>query len=735
MTLDIPTGDERTYRHLIEDARKRIPALADEWSDHNVHDPGMTILETLAWVTETYSYQLDRVDDRHLRAYLRLVGERPSPPVPATVRLSLSLPEGRSNLVLDGGSRVVAGVGTLDEREFSTTESVALTDASIARVVSEYRGRRTDNSTANEVESLNYLAFGPRADADSALYLGFRGDPFAENRRLDLWVDFHEDGLKPAADSEAQSASRHEDWWSATVADPERTREADGVVEYRPSVAASWEFCADYDNWWTDDGWEAFAAVEDGTTDLYHGGRIGLTLGDSDEETERRSWPSAPGAILDQTEPYYWVRCTLTPRNPRSEGSLAPRSDTRSHRDDERPPSHDLPPQFDAIRLNVVEAIHATLVETPTRLHRVGARSDESKTTARPGQAFAFPSGPVLEAEIATCPADRAEHGRCPEDSREWDVVSHFDASGSGADHVRLDETRGTITFGDGIRGRIPLPDRVVEARRYLLGGGREGNVPRSAAWGYVPPDDGEATGERTESVVAATALADATGGKDAESPRDALSRVRRTLADPARAVTLSDYRHLALETPGLRVGRAEATLGAGETPDGCVGSNEVHVVVVPFSTRDRPEPSDGFLKAVRCHLRRHAVLTDRVVVESPDYVGVGADVELRFEAGTETSNGTAAVVAALESFLAPLSVDGGDGWPFGRPLYPSEVYEVVESVSGVDCVLDVRFTVEGPGRLDDEGVVHIPESGLFYSLSHDVRARRSDDSCGGGWT
>jgi hypothetical protein len=153
--------------------------------------------------------------------------------------------------------------------------------------------------------------------------------------------------------------------------------------------------------------------------------------------------------------------------------------------------------------------------------------------------------------------------------------------------------------------------------------------------------------------------------------------------------------------------GRA-AAYGTDTAPADCVGSNDVRVVVVPFSTRDRPEPSEAFLTAVRCHLKRHALLTDRVVVEPPRYVGV----EVELQPGSVAAAVTPAVEAALDAYFGPLgdgsdgSDDGETGWPFGRPLYPSEVYEVVDSVPGVDCAFDVRFTVEGPGWFDDDGVV-----------------------------
>jgi hypothetical protein len=68
--LRVPELDDRTYAELLEDVRKRIPVLAPSWTDHNAHDPGVTLLETLAWVAEAYRYRLDRVTDDHRRTYL-----------------------------------------------------------------------------------------------------------------------------------------------------------------------------------------------------------------------------------------------------------------------------------------------------------------------------------------------------------------------------------------------------------------------------------------------------------------------------------------------------------------------------------------------------------------------------------------------------------------------------------------------------------------------------------------
>jgi hypothetical protein len=65
--LPIPSLDDKTFAQLIEDAKKQIPRYAPEWTDYNVHDPGIAMLELLAWLAEGQRYYLDQVRNEHIR--------------------------------------------------------------------------------------------------------------------------------------------------------------------------------------------------------------------------------------------------------------------------------------------------------------------------------------------------------------------------------------------------------------------------------------------------------------------------------------------------------------------------------------------------------------------------------------------------------------------------------------------------------------------------------------------
>ena len=56
MPLPLPRLDSRTYDELVEEGRALLPLVAPHWTDHNAHDPGLTLLELFAWLIESDLY-------------------------------------------------------------------------------------------------------------------------------------------------------------------------------------------------------------------------------------------------------------------------------------------------------------------------------------------------------------------------------------------------------------------------------------------------------------------------------------------------------------------------------------------------------------------------------------------------------------------------------------------------------------------------------------------------------
>jgi predicted phage baseplate assembly protein len=671
MPLDVPILDDTAYEELVATARSRFVTGSPEWTDHNVHDPGVTIVELLAWLTETYTYQLDRLTDVHRRKYLALLGTRPHPPQPATVTLQLD--PATAGAELTPGATLV--VDPLDEEHDAsepgtatalffellppggdgadggaTGTSVTPTTAALTSVVSDYDGGRTDNTATNGTDGVSYLAFGPEAGRRSALYLGFDADPFDGDtaRTLSLDVALDDAGRRPIGEH------------------------GDEPTRFEPTVDVAWEYCVDYAQWFLDDAWEPLDVVADGTTEFYESGLVVLGA---------PATGTTAGTLFDtpEHEPSHWLRCIV------------------------RVAGHETPPRVDTLSINAVRARHRRQVTDET-LRRTDGRTE---TTAHPDQTFEFEHWPVLDATVTV-------------DGEPWERVDDFDGAAPDARVYVLDPATGTVQFGDDVAGGVPPAGAVVRAT-YHYGGGTAGNGHRTAAWRFA--DDGYRD-------VVVRPLAPATGGADAETVTDALDRLRRDLRTPYRTVTRDDYSYIAIQTPGVRVARAEAFVDNVETDD-CEPSGIVRVVVVPDSTRPRPDPSAGLLSAVSCHLRRHSLLTDRVSVEPPAYTGVGVVAEIDLEPSYTASERVAAVIERLDEFLDPLSGYEGDGWPLGRPVHRAEVYEAIEDVAGVDCVRSLRLTVTGSGEVDTDGDVVLGGTGLPYPTTHDVHVALDPDQCG----
>ncbi len=66
--------DDRRFQDLVSEARLKITRSCPEWTEHNVSDPGITLIELFAWMTEMTIYRLNRVPDKLHVSLLELLG-------------------------------------------------------------------------------------------------------------------------------------------------------------------------------------------------------------------------------------------------------------------------------------------------------------------------------------------------------------------------------------------------------------------------------------------------------------------------------------------------------------------------------------------------------------------------------------------------------------------------------------------------------------------------------------
>ena len=94
--LPTPKLDDRRFQDLVDEAKRRVQQRCPEWTDHNVSDPGVTLIEAFAWMTDQLLYRLNRVPDLNYVKFLELLGVTLFPPTAAKVDLTFRLSSGLS---------------------------------------------------------------------------------------------------------------------------------------------------------------------------------------------------------------------------------------------------------------------------------------------------------------------------------------------------------------------------------------------------------------------------------------------------------------------------------------------------------------------------------------------------------------------------------------------------------------------------------------------------------------
>ena len=233
MALPLPQLDDRTFAMLVREGLAVIPRRAPGWTDHNVHDPGITLLELISSLVEEDIYRLDRTPAESTRAYLRLVGIEPAPPAVAAAVVELGRSAGSGPAVVAAGQPVTGAGGAI---AFELAAPVYVADARLVGVASAAGDRWLERGRAA------FAAFGPAPAAGDALHLGFDAPLGAGGERVSLHV-----------------------WTGDDAADAETRRRlvGEGGADWRLhyGVRTAWEY-------WSARGWAALPSVEDETRAL-----------------------------------------------------------------------------------------------------------------------------------------------------------------------------------------------------------------------------------------------------------------------------------------------------------------------------------------------------------------------------------------------------------------------------------------------------------------------------------
>src|SRR5262245_45898991 len=136
MSLPTPNLDDLTFQDLVDHAKKLIPQYCPEWTDHNVSDPGVTLIELFASMCEMLLYRVNQVPDKMFRTFLNLLGTQLTPPLPAyapvTFYLAAPMPATAADLRIPAGTEIsTVRTETIPPIIFSTRANLTLSPARV----------------------------------------------------------------------------------------------------------------------------------------------------------------------------------------------------------------------------------------------------------------------------------------------------------------------------------------------------------------------------------------------------------------------------------------------------------------------------------------------------------------------------------------------------------------------------------------------------------------------------
>ena len=722
MSLPCPNLDNRSFQDIVDDVKRQIGLRCPEWSDHNVSDPGVTLVELFAWMMESTLYRLNQVPDRNYIKFLELLGISLESASPARTELCFRL----SHPIDDSedGEAFESELHRLNTlRAFEMAASTVRTETEESIEFVTERDINLVRSRLTHVFSAAGLS-GPVDGGSLAL------------RDVREFSPVDPPGTSPAETGAAANAGEQSavvtghEIFSTTPSDGDalylgfesdissniielvavcNQAAATGLREEYPSQV--WEF-------WNvgEQRWDRIAySPLDSTYGFNRTGSVELLMPPD----------MLPFSVNDLTA--RWVRCRYTITQvdlpPRGAQGITPSVYQRS-------------PQVFTLSARTVGGC-APAANCMIERQEVLGQSDGTA-----GQVFQLRHAPVLprgsrETLVVSEDVVPVSESEC------WTEVANFSESGPGDKHFTVDSLTGEISLGPNISqpdgsahqyGAVPEKGLTVAFSAYRHGGGVAGNIREgqvrvlktsipyiSEVWNPFP----------------------AIGGRDQELLERAKMRGRASLRVRDRAVTAEDYEFLARQASSA-VGRAKCVQPAPQHKPGRKGQaippGLVKVLVVPTisGSLEAPRPSDlrapqSTIDRVTSYLDERRLLTAVLEVGEPDYVFVSTDITIVADPKADGDEVARAVRKRLEQYVNPLTGGpNGDGWPFRRALTLADVYAQVGAVDGVAFLLDARIyrshvTSRDTGRLSAEERISnldgltLTEQELFCTREHRI--------------
>ena len=137
MPIEAPNLDDLTYAEIVDRAKQLIPVYCPEWTNFNDSDPGITLVQLFAWMTEMVIYRVNRIPDATYIHFLNFIGERQGAALPASTLVAFQKINEKTGPVRIPQLTEVATEQTedVDEVRFLTCRELTVCSPRLDRVI------------------------------------------------------------------------------------------------------------------------------------------------------------------------------------------------------------------------------------------------------------------------------------------------------------------------------------------------------------------------------------------------------------------------------------------------------------------------------------------------------------------------------------------------------------------------------------------------------------------------
>jgi predicted phage baseplate assembly protein len=749
--------DDRKFADLVEECILRIPRYCPEWTNHNPGDPGITLIELFAWLTDQMLLRFNQVPRRNYIAFLELLGIRLDPPKSAKCELTFYLSQSHNIIIPRGTEVATVRTSTEEAVVFSTDRDLFIYSPIIKYFltgtdVDNDTSRRLQNRTPSNIQEFpETLLFSNSRPGDCFyLILECQHNVIPENTILQN-IEVEED-VQLVSEEENLSGANIIRGNVIAIKFKGEAAATTGIIPENPPIR--WEA-------WDGMRWQEILRVkeDDKTKGFSFSGVDKSQIEEADVilHLPQHFPPTDMGTEYDG----YWIRCVYVQPVDGQRGYFS------------SPTIVGMEVRSIGGKVNATEC-----VEMKNEFLGV--------SDGKPGQTFQLQAKPVLtrttKEHIRVKLPDETSKSRT--DSEKWKEVDNFAVSGREDPHYMIDSQQGQVQFGPLVRepsqlqsltkeralfqpagritrrnntkhdnfatyipkqidenneaqalelqyGKVPPPGAEIYIVSYRTGGGSRGNVKRE-----------KITVLRTSIPYVKNVInyEDATGGIDAETLDEAVMRVPELLKTRECAVIPKDYERIAKEAPAkrskVRVSRAHCLRNYKNTTPG-----QVNLLIVPDVDWKEVDWGQGIYPKefkltedikddILGYMNERKPLGIHINLQEPYYVGVTVKAEVFLEDKYknnqyERNNIKNHFLNELYRFLNPIFGGfDGEGWEMGRCLYPSDIIAISRKVTGINFLGIVKLYAWRQDReewlldTNSEAKIDPGEFGLIFSCN-----------------